>query len=403
MARPRLFRSAEYAAMIRGERQRQGWTQDVFGEKIGHDARYVRRIENGHIVPPSLERISLEKALEIDSERSRSVLRQGRNISLEVDENFNHHIQQKQIMAHSANNNDLYERCLSHVDKINADGSTKIEKISYGERTQIEDLAGDLYVLPTSSRLPTEYVPYDGRIGYVIKSLFKDGEIMQMGKRYQIFVPYQVTITGRKHTSSNTVAVYLCTDIFYLLGIDSDNTSDTFSITGFIGRGGIADFVDPNGNPQNWNRYILGDGIGSVGVLTAVEFSAEQPTQRSPYTLVVRRGIRYPDDYWRSITSGRPITPPGIEDLTKTRFIFQSRQPNGNSTDVFVADFNGKCMCNLTHKSASRYDGLLDNEGNEVGKWVDNKSIQYCSMKDGVRRIVQRADCIQSADLMVGL
>lgn len=388
MARPRLIRSAAYASMIRDERLRQGWTQEDLGEQIGHDERYVRRIENEYIVPRASERVPLEKALEIEPERARSVLRQGVNVRYESDKN------QQIAMEFSLKSKELYESYLSKIETLDVMTSPKIESISYGEGIQVENITDRLRVLPASTVLPVEYVPYDGRSGHVIKSLFEDDEIVRIGEQYQIFVPHKITIGGRKQIAGNTVAAYLCTDIFYLFGIDPDQNSETFSITGFVGRGGIADFVDPNGIPQNWNQYILGDGAGSVGVLTIVEFSDMQPTERSAYTLVVRKGIRYPDDYWCSAVSGKPFTPIGIQDLTTTRFIFQSRQPNGNSTDVFVADFNGERMCNLTRKDIQRYDGVLDSGGREVARWIDKTTIQYCSLREGARRIIQRRDCI---------
>lgn len=132
---------------------------------------------------------------------------------------------------------------------------------------------------------------------------------------------------------------------------------------------------------------------GGVGILVAVEFVRQEPVGRSAYVLAVRKGIRYPDDVWSSIETGKPITSTHEADISMARFIFQSRQPNGSSTDLFVADFDGKNLCNLTYKDEIAYDGLFDDAGNEVAFWLDEQTIQYCSMRDGNRRIVKRKDC----------
>jgi hypothetical protein len=73
--------------------------------------------------------------------------------------------------------------------------------------------------------------------------------------------------------------------------------------------------------------------------------------------------------------------------------VYAYRRYNGGSTDIFVADFHGTNMCNLTKKNETAYDGFFDEDGNEVVEWVDEKTIRYCSMTKGGIEIKEKPDC----------
>jgi len=116
--------------------------------------------------------------------------------------------------------------------------------------------------------------------------------------------------------------------------------------------GGISDFVDPNGEPQNWNRYVLGDG---------------NRKRRRPD----RRGIRksaalipnplYPPHEKGHSLSRRPLA---IYHFWQTDYSAGDRRSGNDAIhfsvaptkreqhDVFIADFNGKRTCNLTYKNS---------------------------------------------------
>ena len=74
--------------------------------------------------------------------------------------------------------------------------------------------------------------------------------------------------------------------------------------------------------------------------------------------------------------------------------MFQSREPRGGSTDIFVADFNGENLVNVTEDNQNAYDGFLL-DGRMVARWIDERTIQYSSMIDGVKRVVKRTDPAQ--------
>jgi hypothetical protein len=115
-----------------------------------------------------------------------------------------------------------------------------------------------------------------------------------------------------------------------------------------------------------------------VAATCAIEFENDQPVHRSKFLITVRKGIRYPEDVWASNKTGKPLT--STHDIKNSRFIFQSRMPNGSSWDVFVSDFDGQNMVNLTAKDVVSYDGICNGEGDVVAEWLNEREIRYCSI-----------------------
>jgi len=261
-----------------------------------------------------------------------------------------------------------------------------IDKIEYGEGIQIESIAGArLTHLNLYTTIEKEFVSFDGTFQYVPKRII-DAGILKASQ--PVRVPRRIVVSGRRSQSGNIVGVYVCVGIHYLQGFDRRRDTDLYEVECLIGRGGIADFVDNAGQFQNNNPLVFGNGLGAVCGIVVVEFEGRKPMKRSEHTIVIRAGIRYPEDIWISKNTGRPITSKD-ENIATARFIFQSRQPNGQSCDVFVAGFNGANMVNLTYKEEDAYDGFFNDSGDEVARWVDQDTIEYCSMSGG-RRIIKK-------------
>jgi hypothetical protein len=239
-----------------------------------------------------------------------------------------------------------------------------------------------------------EYVDFDGGKGYVLKNLFTDEQVKQLLTNERLHFPRDITVKGKKTQPHNDIAIFLCSDMPYYQGCDL-SARDTFEINCRLDRGGLADFLDTKANYQTWNPYIIGNEdnrIGSIAVMVAVEFDKQQPICRSRYIVMLRKGIRYPEDIWWSKDTNKPLVSPFHSDITETRFMFQSREPSSRTTDIFVADFNGNNMRNLTEEHPDAYDGFYNDDGEEVARWIDKTHIQYCSMVEGTRRTVIKSD-----------
>jgi hypothetical protein len=194
------------------------------------------------------------------------------------------------------------------------------------------------------------------------------------------------------------VALASFSDIFYFQDVDYANQDvdyangvKEFSLNAKIGRGGIADFVDPSGALHLAHEIFSGLPIGTIAALTVIEFAHNKPIHRTPYFVVVRKGIRYPDDFWFPETR-KPIINTRAKDISNSRFAFQSRQSNGNSTDVFAADFDGARMRDLSKKSQTASDGLRDRLGKIVGRWVRKDTVEFDSMRRGRHQLVRKKD-----------
>lgn len=283
----------------------------------------------------------------------------------------------------------LYTNAIGGIEALPVSEAIQIDTISYGEGPQAVTNRGNLLQLPSDTIVPRRYVPFDGREGYIVRDLLPP-DWMDRFSGLGLFVPHTYTVSGIRQDPNNTIALYRVNDQIYLVGHDRSNGERSFSITAAQGRGGIASFITANGELQNDNPYCLGNGLGGVRLLTAVEFSQGVPVARSPFVLCIRKGIRDPDDIWRSSLTGTAIVPPGTTDFSTARFLFQSHQPNGMSSDLFVADFCGTRLRNLTKKHETSYDGLFDENGKEIGRWLNATTIQYCSQRSGKRETVTK-------------
>jgi hypothetical protein len=284
-------------------------------------------------------------------------------------------------------------------DDLEINGQLRITGIRYGEGPQREVVAGDKLcvlgkdILLRSSR---EFVHFDNGKRYVLKNLFAENERDALLLNENTHFPFQLVVSGKKAKATNSVSLVRISDIRYVQGHDVGQ-NESFEISCIHGRGGIACFIDKKGEYQIWNPYIIGDpgnAIGSVGVLVLIEWENAKPLYRSPYVVILRKGIRYPDDIWLSRTTLSPLMSPGDGEFTRRRFIFQSREPAGGSTDIYVADFDGGNMVNLSQDNVDAFDGFFDDDGVEVVGWVDERHIKYSSMQKGTKQVAIRMDPI---------
>jgi hypothetical protein len=278
-----------------------------------------------------------------------------------------------------------------------------IKSLSYGEGTRSELIINDrLIVLPKEVKLSGEDL--GGGNDSATRRLFDLylKEIKDPASRdKEIYVPHVVLVRGERPEKYKNlpVLVHVCTDIPYKQQTDYQ-PSGSFEARCLIDTGGIAPFVDERGNFHKKIRRRVKKDVGCAAAIVAVAYAEGSPLFRSEYILVVRKGIRYPDDVWRSRKgNGPPIcsVPVNCEnsDLRNGgRFIFESREPDGASTDVFVADYNGDNMCNLNAGEPSAWDGFHEN-GNEVACWTPDGKIRFCTRAPGYPSIVVRPDCVR--------
>lgn len=147
-----------------------------------------------------------------------------------------------------------------------------------------------------------------------------------------------------------------------------------------LGLGGIAAFVNRDGLVRERSAGEMGNGLGCVVALVAVAYVHRRPAYRTPYCLVIRKGVRYPDDVWLNPATGKPVWS-GPEPL-RSRFLFQSREAKGGSTDMFAANFNGTRLFNLNDGDDTAWDGFTDEDGNDLVSWQGSR-ITFGSMVMG--------------------
>jgi succinate dehydrogenase flavin-adding protein (antitoxin of CptAB toxin-antitoxin module) len=280
------------------------------------------------------------------------------------------------------------------VPNIAVHDEIKITGIEFGEGIQIESIPhDDLITLAPDAELPKKFVASIGREAFAIKTLFSDEEFSELAPKHKFYCPREIRVHGRRSQLGTHLALYVIADQVYFQGyartIPNEKVS---SVRCGIGRGGISDFVDRHGNFQDRNDFVVGNGLGAMVAIVAVEFADDAPIGRSPYVIVVRKGIRYPDDIWLSNKTNKPITSADNDDISRARFVFQSRQLDFGSTDIYAADFNGSNMVNLTDDNPEAYDGFFDDNGDEIVAWINNNTIRYSSMRDGQREVIEKVD-----------
>jgi hypothetical protein len=280
------------------------------------------------------------------------------------------------------------------LDMLPVNPKLSIKRIRYGDGINRHIVEADrLYILPDEMRfLDSNRAPAN----LVELVMNQQGGLDGISDSKEVFVPENLEIRGEKQDEMSELPalIYVCTDIPYLAKHPIYQTIGSFQATCLVGMGGIVAFVDRHGNLRPRSQFEIGGGIGCVAVIMAVAYDRRVPAFKSSGILVIRKGIRFPDDVWLSARTNRPIC--STEgDISKGRFIFQSREPKGASRDIFVADYNGENMCNLNAGDESAWDGFQDETGREVACWTDDGQITFCTRSGGLGYgvIATRPDC----------
>lgn len=290
-----------------------------------------------------------------------------------------------------------HRRSVHDIDALPVAEDIRIESLSYGEGPQTTTVEhGRLRTLPAAFRLGNGGRHSVGERLVRHRDVFSLPEIHALtsegdipaDSRDTLAFPHEVLVSGVRDDPRRGIALHLITDTAYLQGIDQSPDS-RFTVVCLLDRGGIAPFADE----QPSGEFVVRKRYGTIGLLVAVEFDGGIALSRSRYTCVVRMGIRYPDDIWVSQRTGGPLVAGPRE---QSRFAFQSRQPNGLGWDVFVADFDGERMIDLTFKDHDGYSGFSFGNGEEAAEWLDSHRFQYVTMHRGRMRLAQATDWVDN-------
>lgn len=280
------------------------------------------------------------------------------------------------------------------LDHLPINPMVTILAVSYGEGPRVIDIPGDaLSRLAPDQKQLLDNGDYGGPSRYVPNSSKDPGTV---ASTESLYLPRKFRVSIDCAEANYGVQLYTCTDMPY-------GAQPVFpkhwplTINGVLGVGGIAAFLDRRGKPYPRNEIGLGGELGCAALLTVVAFREREPMFRTPYFVVVRKGIRYPDDRWRSTITGGPVLSPS-DSIESARFVFQSWETKGLNKDLFVADFNGQRMCNLNAADETALETFDDDDGCEVIRWIDKEHIQFCTYANGngFGEIAVRRDCAAS-------
>ncbi|WP_141561947.1 hypothetical protein [Micromonospora sp. WMMA1996] len=264
------------------------------------------------------------------------------------------------------------------LDAIPVASNVRISAVEYGEGPQKRVLVPgrDLCVLPADWSLAAAGAANAGRLD--MHTALTGTDLARATP-----LPHRFVVRGTCRAAA-TVVLHIITDLAYLQAVSGRPPQRRFAAVGLLDRGGILPYVD--GVALHTGHVEVARSTGTPGLVVAVECVGGRPVSRTPYLLVVRAGIRYPEDVWLSPATGRPLL--SDRDPDRARVAFESPQPNGLATDMFACDLDGRRMNNLTRKSVDSYDGFGD--GTQV-TWVDQKHLRVFSelTPDQSTRIVQ--------------
>jgi hypothetical protein len=277
-----------------------------------------------------------------------------------------------------------YRLALDLIDGVPGPAPELLAGVSYGEGPQRRRIPA------TRLRfLPPDWSPVgeaESNESWTPRDLLSEADRAELENGFRDAFPHELTVRGTRSRPQSSVALYIVSDLPYFQGIDQSGRPE-YAISGLLGQGGIMPFLSFRSG-----RLELGDQLGGVALVVAVEFQGDEPVARSPYLLAARRGIRYPEDRWLSARTGRPVlSKEDPVDAADARFVFQSARPNGFSSDVFVADLDGERMFNLSYKEIDASDGFGPEE-DEVVCWLDPTHIQYATFRRGRGSVVVRPD-----------
>lgn len=261
------------------------------------------------------------------------------------------------------------------VDGIPIHPEFMIESIRYGDAPQVVNVPrSSLFVLPKKARIQ-DAGSFMYRPAKLIPPNIADIATHFRGKTVYFPRSFAVAVKKPESYASSPVRLFACTDLPHPQHAPSVDAL-TFEVK--LGLGGIVAFVDSDGNVRQRDRCTVGEGLGTAGVLVAVAFTPDGPQIRTPYVLVIRKGIRYPDDVWLSAKTARPFTSRPSE-LDKVRFAFQSRQSGALGTAIFAADYQGTRMYNITEQLKYCANQIRNDRGEEVLRWTADGKVAFAS------------------------
>ncbi|MFC3502809.1 hypothetical protein ACFOOK_17765 [Micromonospora krabiensis] len=272
-----------------------------------------------------------------------------------------------------------YLRTALELDSIPVGPTVEVTTVEYGEGPQRRVLVPDrdLCVLPPQWSL-AEAVGAGGTRAVDLRTALSEADLARATP-----LPHRFVVRGTSRAAT-VVVLHIITDLAYLQAVAKRPLRRRFAGIGLLDRGGILPYLDTAALHEG--RVEVVGTVGTLGLVVAVECAGGRPVSRSRYLLVVRAGIRYPEDVWLSPATGRPLL--SDPEPRRARVAFESPQPNGLATDVFACAVDGRRMVNLTRKDLDSYDGFGDGES---AQWVDQRHLRVVSQltPDRHTRIVQ--------------
>lgn len=210
-----------------------------------------------------------------------------------------------------------------------------------------------------------------------------------------LYVPEQIEVDIRP-PDQGQLYVFVCTNKYHEANrIRVSRNFWTYKC--YIGKPGISDFYDiRSGRSHEFldDGFGFGSEFGSVAAIFVVQQIGKKPRARSRFLIVIRKGIRDPDDIWQ--VNGQPVIwSHETGCLVDSRIAFQSWEVRGNDFDLFTCHIDGSKLRCLTKKFPNCYDGLFpDRSSSKEACWISPNRIQFYSNRsaDKQRRLYEIVD-----------
>jgi hypothetical protein len=260
--------------------------------------------------------------------------------------------------------------------------SARVDQITFGDGGATRAVS---LLTRSGPELPKQWSGLDGKLHVHSKSVLLEADAQRIPP-----VPQEVILHGSRVVPGSVVWAYVASDDFHLQKLpDLRGNKKTYEVRCEVGGHGISEYVDPsNGEfyPSTGQNEILGEGTGAIYILGVVEVLKGKIVARSPYYLVKRRGIRFPDDVWFAPRDRRlvPFLSNPAEPL-RARVAFQSSpDPEHIPTHIFTCNFLGYEARDLA-QSHNRFEGFLTPEGRPCASvgWSSRSSVRYCTKEKG--------------------
>jgi hypothetical protein len=259
--------------------------------------------------------------------------------------------------------------------------TASVSQVLFGDRDAFRQ--APLLVWPHPA-LPKQWSGSEGRMRPHTKSALLEIKADDIPS-----VPQEVWLRGARSVPGSAVWAVVVSDDFYAQAYcDLRGNKKEFETHCKMGGRGLSEFMNPaTGEMYASTSYneILGNGTGSIYALGVIETLDGKVVARSPFYLVKRKGIFFPEDSWLAFKDGlwtALMSDPG--NPSNSRFAFQS--PSGKadgSADIYTCDFFGYKARNLTRGAGPQYrlftgSTLIDGVG-----WINGDALQCYAPMDG--------------------